>query len=471
MRKNVNGLFWIQQYRVIERRTNDGDNFNYEYYSGTNRLMKVIGSTTHYTYDFNENMISDLMNNNFAFKYDYRNLITEMQNTSNINYTFQYLYRYVEDPPRRNEAGNRIQKITYRSDYQPPPPIRDGDNPGADWVFVSQEYYIRDMSGKELAIYSRDEKGRFSLKFWNVWGLSNEGQITSDNNKYYYLKDHLGSIRAVYDGNINLVSAQDYDAWGYALMNRTFGSIGKYQFTSKERDVESSYDYFGARYYDSRIGRWDVIDPLFEKYLTFSPYSYVLNNPLIFKDPNGKWKSRYDENTGRIYVTAEEGDKLEDLYNQMGLSKEEFYEKYINDQKNFKLKAGLEFDITEAIVINAKFSKDATDMNCFSSSFTAVGLLDEEIAVKRGASLSQNAVTSLGFKEETELKSGYMKTFENTEGLTYHAAIFVVRSQKGIEYYFGRPGPDSKLSIQTSDRLNQLYPDFRSYIFSYPKTK
>jgi hypothetical protein len=43
--------------------------------------------------------------------------------------------------------------------------------------------------------------------------------------------------------------------------------------------------------------------------------------------------------------------------------------------------------------------------------------------------------------------------------------------QKGIEYYFGRPGPDSKLSIQTSDVLNQLYPDFKTYIFSYPKTK
>ncbi|HEY5124837.1 MAG TPA: RHS repeat-associated core domain-containing protein, partial [Ignavibacteria bacterium] len=160
--------------------------------------------------------------------------------------------------------------------------------PGADWVFVSQEYYIRDMSGKELAIYSRDEKGRFSLKFWNVWGLSNEGQITSDNNKYYYLKDHLGSIRAVYDGNINLVSAQDYDAWGYALMNRTFGSIGKYQFTSKERDVESSYDYFGARYYDSRIGNWSSPDPLFAKHLQWSPYNYVLRNPMILFDPDGK---------------------------------------------------------------------------------------------------------------------------------------------------------------------------------------
>jgi RHS repeat-associated protein len=62
----------------------------------------------------------------------------------------------------------------------------------------------------------------------------------------------------------------------------------KYKFTGKERDVETGYDYFGARYYDSRIGRWLVVDPLFEKHPEWSPYNYVLDNPLVFIDPNGQ---------------------------------------------------------------------------------------------------------------------------------------------------------------------------------------
>jgi RHS repeat-associated protein len=62
----------------------------------------------------------------------------------------------------------------------------------------------------------------------------------------------------------------------------------KCKFTGKERDVESGYDYFGARYYDSRIGRWLVVDPLFEKHPEWSPYNYVLDNPLVFIDPNGQ---------------------------------------------------------------------------------------------------------------------------------------------------------------------------------------
>jgi len=34
-----------------------------------------------------------------------------------------------------------------------------------------------------------------------------------------YLKDHLGSIRAVLDTTNTVVSAQDYDCWGYLFHN------------------------------------------------------------------------------------------------------------------------------------------------------------------------------------------------------------------------------------------------------------
>ncbi len=78
--------------------------------------------------------------------------------------------------------------------------------------------------------------------------------MNSDTTKYYYLKDHLGSVRVVINSTNTVVSAQDYDCWGYLLENRTYNNTAmRYDFTSKERDVESNYDYFGARYYDSRI--------------------------------------------------------------------------------------------------------------------------------------------------------------------------------------------------------------------------
>ena len=112
----------------------------------------------------------------------------------------------------------------------------------------------------------------------------------------YYLKDHLRSIRMTLDENSNIVSAQDYYPYGEILRSYTLGSgvNDKYKFTEKERDTETNYDYFGARYYDSELARWTTIDPLWEKYHGWSPYNYVTDNPLNFFDPNGEYKVSAD---------------------------------------------------------------------------------------------------------------------------------------------------------------------------------
>jgi RHS repeat-associated protein len=90
--------------------------------------------------------------------------------------------------------------------------------------------------------------------------------------------------------NSEIVSAQDYYPYGEILRSYTLGSgaNNKYFFTEKERDTETNYDYFGARFYDSELIRWTTIDPLWEKYHGWSPYNYTLNNPLRFIDPDGR---------------------------------------------------------------------------------------------------------------------------------------------------------------------------------------
>jgi len=123
----------------------------------------------------------------------------------------------------------------------------------------------------------------------------------------YYLKDHLGSVRATVDENGQLVSRDDYDPWGLQLAGRSWAVATGLpnKFTGKERDDDFglNWDYFGARYYDPEIARWLAVDPLEEKYPTLNPYNYTANNPLAFIDLDGA--EIYDTKTGAEVKPAE----------------------------------------------------------------------------------------------------------------------------------------------------------------------
>ncbi|MBU1017757.1 hypothetical protein KKA33_01885 [Patescibacteria group bacterium] len=118
---------------------------------------------------------------------------------------------------------------------------------------------------------------------------------------YYYLSDHLGGVDAVLDEEGNVVERRDYLPYGSERM--TEGNTNEsYGFTGKELDEETGLYYYGARYYDPKIGRFASLDPLIlgesEKPFTsvlanpqaLNGYSYVLNNPLRYVDRNGEWQ-------------------------------------------------------------------------------------------------------------------------------------------------------------------------------------
>ena len=74
-------------------------------------------------------------------------------------------------------------------------------------------------------------------------------------------------------------SVKEFDSYGLKV----------FTFTGKERDSETGFSYFGARYYDSDIlTGWLSVDPLADKYPGLSPYAYCGWNPVRLVDPDGR---------------------------------------------------------------------------------------------------------------------------------------------------------------------------------------
>jgi RHS repeat-associated protein len=126
---------------------------------------------------------------------------------------------------------------------------------------------------------------------------------------FYYFADHLGSSRVVTNATGTILDDSDFYPFGGERIVAA-GSGNTYKFTGKERDPESSLDYFVARYYSSGYGRFlspdeftggpvdafsssDPLPPGPLPYAVISnpqslnKYTYTWNNPLRFTDPDG----------------------------------------------------------------------------------------------------------------------------------------------------------------------------------------
>ncbi|WP_238326545.1 DUF6443 domain-containing protein [Pedobacter heparinus] len=139
--------------------------------------------------------------------------------------------------------------------------------------------------------------------------MTEEGKARSNGGTYSYeynLTDHLGNVRYTFYqhpslGTLQPLQADDYYAFGKQRV--ASAGVNKYLYNGKELQSELGQLDYGARFYDPVIGRWNVVDPLAEKYHSYSIYSYVVNNPIALIDPNGM---EIQEIAGGVRFTKED---------------------------------------------------------------------------------------------------------------------------------------------------------------------
>jgi RHS repeat-associated protein len=109
-------------------------------------------------------------------------------------------------------------------------------------------------------------------------------------NVSFLLGDHLGSTSLVVDGSgtQQTGSPQGYLPWG----ETRFGSEGtKYQYTGQYNETSIGLYYYGARWYDTSLGRFvspDTIIPEESQGVqAWDRFAYANNSPLKFIDKTG----------------------------------------------------------------------------------------------------------------------------------------------------------------------------------------
>ncbi|WP_309254113.1 RHS repeat-associated core domain-containing protein [Prevotella brunnea] len=125
--------------------------------------------------------------------------------------------------------------------------------------------------------------------------------------QFYYHPDHLGSSSYITNLDGEVAQHIEYVPFGEVFIeerNNTWNT--PYLFNAKEFDEETGMYYYGARYYEPRLGLWMSVDPISnydprnsENYLdgehnggvvnaqNLNPYQYCYQNPVRYNDPNG----------------------------------------------------------------------------------------------------------------------------------------------------------------------------------------
>ncbi len=142
----------------------------------------------------------------------------------------------------------------------------------------------------------------------------------------HYLRDHLGSVRSVIDGDTGaVVETNDYYPFGKRITpppvaepveatSQSATSPNRWLFSGKESQsflyANISLLDFGARMYNPTIARWTTSDPMSEKYYGISPYVYCLGNPISIIDPNGMDIWTMDEKGNVVWVKESDDHRL-----------------------------------------------------------------------------------------------------------------------------------------------------------------
>jgi len=240
--------------------------YNFQDYSG--------GADVNFEYNANGAMTKDPYKG-MTVSYDYNNM-PETITVPAISGSIKYIYTATGEKLSADYAWNPRLSLN---------PVENIGKPNLKPAAFTRTDYVKNKVYKNVGLEGLEM-------------ILTENGYIKDGIYYFYLRDHLGNNNVVATAGGQVVQNHFYYPFGMLLgESGTSGhwdmeesGIQPYKYGGKEFDSMHGlnlYD-FHARRYNSVLGGFDTMDPLSEKYYSWSPYAYCANNPMKFIDPTGK---------------------------------------------------------------------------------------------------------------------------------------------------------------------------------------
>ena len=189
--------------------------------------------------------------------------------------------------------------------------------------------------------------------------ISHESGRNDQEPAFFYHSDHLGSAAYLTNDAGQVTQTLNYLPYGEDWVDiqnyaeTRYPRLGIYSNNGKEKDYESGFHYYGARYYWSELlTGWLSVDPMMDKYSSISSYNYCVWNPIKFIDPDGReWDKPKDKEQARKMEEAV-NDRISDISTEIQSKRD----------KIEKLKTNTKMDLSKRYKKIAALNDELSDL-------------------------------------------------------------------------------------------------------------